>query len=99
LLELKVSIENPGIDPGRIATILSDLGLLWMGAAFFTSIWLWLYAGAGFLLKFVLRFDIGFNWFNRTFDIKKKPLQCIGPVAGALVAVTYWAVVIVGRAL
>jgi hypothetical protein len=62
---------------------------------FFTSIWLWLYAGSGFLLKAARRFDIGFDWFNRKFDIEKKPLQSIGLVAGALVAVVYWAAVIV----
>jgi hypothetical protein len=62
--------------------------------ALFTSIWLWLYAGSGFLLKAARRFDIGFEWFNRHFDIEKKPLQSIGLVAGALV---YWAVVIVSR--
>jgi hypothetical protein len=65
-------------------------------AAFFTSLWLWLYAGSGFILKAARRFDIGFEWFNRKFDIEKKPLQSIGLVAGALVAVLYWAVVIVG---
>src|ERR1017187_4659378 len=65
--------------------------------AFVTSIWLWLYAGAGFLLKAARRFDIGFDWFNRRFDIEKKPLQSIGLVAGALVAVVYWTAVIVGR--
>jgi hypothetical protein len=64
---------------------------------FFTSIWLWLYAGSGFLLKAARRFDLGFDWFNRKFDIEKKPLQSIGLVAGALVAVVYWAAVIVGR--
>ena len=43
------------------------------------------------------RLDIGFDWFNRKFDIEKKPLQSIGLVAGALVAVLYWAAVIVSR--
>jgi|SRR5580658_4149302 hypothetical protein len=62
-----------------------------------TSVWLWLYAGAGFLLKAARRFDLGFDWFNRKFDIEKKPLQSIGLVAGALVAVVYWAAVIVSR--
>ena len=47
----------------------------------------WLYAGSGFLLKAARRFDIGFEWFNRHFDIEKKPLQPIGLVAGAMVAV------------
>jgi hypothetical protein len=76
---------------------LSQLFLLWLCAAFFTSIWLWLYAGSGFILKAARRFDIGFDWFNRKFDIEKKPLQSIGLVAGVLVAVVYWAVVIVSR--
>jgi hypothetical protein len=74
-------------------------GHLWflVYPAFFTSIWLWLYAGSGFILKAARRFDVGFAWFNRRFDIEKRPLQSIGLVAGALVAVVYWAAVIVGR--
>jgi hypothetical protein len=60
-------------------------------AAFFTSIWLWAYAGAGFLLKGARRLDVGFAWFNRRFDIEKKPLSSIGLVAGALCAAVYWA--------
>lgn len=56
----------------------------------FTSIWLWLYAGSGFLLKAAKRFDLGFHWFNAKFDIEKKPLQAIGLVSGALVALVYW---------
>ena len=55
-----------------------------------SCLWLWLYAVSGFLLKFARRFDIGFQWFNRKFDIEKKPLSAIGLVAGALVAVMYW---------
>lgn len=58
--------------------------------ALFTSIWLWLYAASGFLLKAAKRFDIGFRWFSGTFDIGKKPLQAIGFVAGALVALMLW---------
>jgi hypothetical protein len=71
--------------------------LLWFYPAFFASIWLWLYATSGCLLKVARRFDIGFDWFNRHFDIEKKPLQSIGLVAGALVAIVYWAAVIVNR--
>ena len=39
-----------------------------LASALFTSIWLWLYAGSGFILKAARRFDIGFDWFNRKFD-------------------------------
>lgn len=58
--------------------------------AFFTSIWLWLYAGSGLVLKAARRFDVGFQWFNRKADIEKKPLQAIGLVAGSVVACCYW---------
>jgi hypothetical protein len=65
--------------------------------AFFTSIWLWLYAGAGFLLKGARRFDVLVGLMNRRMDIEKKPLQSIGLVAGAIVALVYWGVVVIGR--
>ena len=58
---------------------------------------IWLPFVSALLLKAARRFDIGFDWFNRKFDIEKKPLQSIGLVAGALVAVVYWAVAIVSR--
>jgi hypothetical protein len=53
---------------------------------------LFLYLISAGTLRVARRFDIGFEWFNRKFDIEKKPLQSIGLVAGALVAVTYWTV-------
>jgi hypothetical protein len=68
-----------------------------MFAAFFTSIWLWLYTGSGFPLKAASRFDTLLNLMNKYMDIEKKPLQSIGLVAGALVAVVYWTAVIVSR--
>jgi|SRR6185312_1618099 len=70
--------------------------IVWL-PAFSTSLWLWLYAGSALLLKAVRRFDLGFDWFNRKFDIEKKPLQSIGFVAGAIVAIVYWAAVGIGR--
>ena len=81
----------------RLYFVIRNSQLLYVLPLFFTSIWLWLYAGSGFLLKAARRFDLGFEWFNRHFDIEKKPLQSIGLVAGALVAVVYWAAVIVSR--
>jgi len=73
------------------------MGFLWLYPTFFTTVWAFLYAGSGFLLKVARRFDIGFDWFNRKFDIEKKPLQSIGLVAGALVTLVYWTAVVVGR--
>lgn len=66
----------------------------WLISGCFTSIWLWLYAGSGFLLRAARRFDIGFDWFNRKFDIEEKPLSAIGLVAGAVVAVIWWGAVV-----
>jgi hypothetical protein len=84
-----------GLTPNSIAFNLVVFAPLYITPAFFTSIWLWLYAGSGFTLKAARRFDIGFDWFNRKFDIEKKPLQSMGLVAGVLVAVVYWVVAIV----
>jgi hypothetical protein len=82
---------------GRISDFGFNFSTLTIYPAFLTSIWLWLYAGSGFLLKAVRRFDIGLEWFNRRFDIEKKPLRSIGLVAGALVAALYWVAVIMSR--
>lgn len=62
--------------------------------AFLTSIWLWLYTGSGFLIRAARRFNVGFGWFNRNFDVEHKPLQSIGLVSGALVALMFWALLI-----
>jgi hypothetical protein len=58
-----------------------------------------LYAGSGFILRAARRFDIGFQWFNRKFDIEKKPLSAIGLVSGALVAIAYWTVAVAVRVI
>jgi hypothetical protein len=67
--------------------------LFWFYPAFFTSVWLWLYASSGFILTIAGRFDLGLNWLNRHFDVEKKPLQSIGLVSAALVAVAYWCLI------
>src|SRR5437764_73093 len=50
---------------------------LWIAPAFFTSIWLWLYVGSGFLLKAARRLDIAVDRINRRMD-EKKALSTIG---------------------
>jgi hypothetical protein len=65
--------------------------------AFFGLLWFFLYAFSAFLLKAAHRFDFGFQWFILHMDIEKKPLQSIGLVAGAIVAVVYWTAVVVMR--
>ena len=81
---------DPNVAQGHFSVIRMVRESKFCYPAFFTSIWLWLYAGSGFLLKFANRFDLGFDWFNRKFDIEKKPLSAIGLVSGAIVAMLYW---------
>jgi hypothetical protein len=59
------------------------------------SIWMWLPTASGFLLKAARHLDVGFQWFNRRFDVEKKPLQSIGLVASAIIAIGYWGAVII----
>jgi hypothetical protein len=88
-----VTVKNLTTDLEANATEMMPYFTIYLIPAFFTSMWLWLYAGAGFLLKAARRFDVVFQWFNRKVDIEKKPLQAIGLVAGALVALFYWGLV------
>jgi hypothetical protein len=75
------------------------IGRLSVVPAFIAGIWMWLPVVSGFLLIAARRFNIGFEWFSRTFDIEKHPLQSIGLVAGAIVAVVYWTAVGISRVL
>jgi hypothetical protein len=61
--------------------------------AYATSVWAWLYAAAGFLVKLASRFDVTLRWVTHKFDIEHKPLQTIGLMAGLLCAVVYAAAV------
>jgi hypothetical protein len=72
----------------KLPVIVTRLSII---PAVAVTIWMWLPFIAGILLKVASRLDIGVAWFNRRFDIEKKPLHAIGLVAGALVAVVYWA--------
>jgi hypothetical protein len=79
----------------RLAYVSGGRDLLYVivPPAFFGSFWLWLYAGSGALLRAAQRLELGFRWFNRKFNIAEKPLQAIGLVSGACLALFYWAVV------
>jgi hypothetical protein len=57
-------------------------------------LWLLLYLVSGLILKLSRKADIGsdigFNWFNKKFDIEHRPLQCVGLITGAIVTLFYW---------
>jgi len=59
-------------------------------ASLIATMWLWLYVASGWLVRTILRLPIGIPLLNRWFDVEKKPLQCLGMMAGGIVAVCYW---------
>ena len=69
---------------------LSAVSTVWFIPAFFGRLWILSFVGCGLLLRVARRLDIGFEWFNRRFDVENNPLQCIGLIAGALLALSYW---------
>jgi hypothetical protein len=68
---------------------------VWFIPAFVGRLWFIAYVTSGLLLKYAKSLDFGFTWFNRRFDVQKQPLHSIGLVAGTLLAVGYWLLVIV----
>jgi len=58
-------------------------------SAFFTSVWLWLYALAGGLVKFGHYADIGIRGFKKTFDVENKPLRSLGFVSNVAITLVY----------
>ncbi len=80
---------QPGSGLGRVIDFL-ELGLASFFASLFSSIWLLLLVTTGALLRAGLRLPFGIPLLTRRFDIEKKPLQCIGLMAGGIVAICYW---------
>lgn len=78
----------------QLATAMARLSIV---PILISSLWMWLPTVSGMLVSVARRFDLGFDWFNRHFDIERRPLSALGLVAGALVAFVYWAAVIVAR--
>jgi len=68
------------------------IGLLLLNfpAAALASLWVVLYFCGRSLASFAMSFDSVYSWYISKFDIRSKPLQCIGLLSGALLAVVYW---------
>jgi len=58
-------------------------------STFFTSVWVWLYAISGFLIKTLSHFNRGLRFFKRHFNIEKEPFNAIGAVAMTLVTILF----------
>lgn len=77
----------------------SQAAVLNLPSALFVSAWLWLYLAGSLILNTAHHFDVGYVWFNRHFDTKHMPLQCIGIVAATVVASVYLVGVLAARFL
>jgi len=62
---------------------------IWFYAAFFTSVWVWLYAASGLIVRLAQRMDIWSDCLRRLLDIDRKPFQSIGVVAIMLVTLLF----------
>ena len=69
-------------------TGLVSLGI-WFYAAFFTSVWVWLYALSGSIVKLAEYLGVGINRFKVLLDIENKPLRSLGFVSIVLFTIAY----------
>ena len=72
-------------------TFSGDLSLLgiFIYSTFFTSVWLWLYALSGFLVKAIARSRKGLHFLQRHLNVEEHPLRSMGFVLMLLVTVGY----------
>jgi hypothetical protein len=64
-------------------------------AAFAAIAWAVLYWASVAGVRLAKGSQTALNWFNRQFDIEKKPLQAIGVLAGAIAAAIFWAMCLI----
>jgi hypothetical protein len=62
---------------------------IWFYSTFFTSVWVWLYASSGLVVKLGEYLGIGIKALKTVVDIDNKPLRSMGFVAMLLVTLVY----------
>ena len=58
-------------------------------STFFTSVWVWLYAVAGFALRLTQAVGVGASHLTAVLDVEQKPLRSLGFVSNLLVTLAY----------
>lgn len=77
------------------ASSIGDLPIgIWFYAAFFTSVWVWLYALSGSVVKLAEYLGIGINQLKVVLDLENKPLRSLGFVSIILFTIAYVAVLL-----
>lgn len=58
-------------------------------STFFTSVWVWLYVGSGFVLQGVVSLFRGVDWMRRIFDVEGQPVQALGIMLAVLTTAVF----------
>lgn len=58
-------------------------------STFFTSVWVWLYALSGFIVKLGEYLGVGFSWLKAILDIRNKPLRSMGLILDILISIAF----------
>jgi hypothetical protein len=72
--------------------------VMWFIPAFFASIWVWLYVGSGVLVRAVHHLDSVRVLMSRILNVENGPLRSVGLIAGLILALIYWTVLILAKA-
>ena len=75
-----------GSSPGDEMTFFVRVGFL---SAFFTSVWLWLYAASVPLSRVLLRMNSGVGFLLRATDVERQPFRSMGFVSVIIVSVLF----------
>ena len=69
-----------GQPPNIGSDVLPPPGL-WFYSTFVTSVWVWMYALGGLLLRGARRLDMVMGLFRKVIDVEAKPIRSIGYAA------------------
>jgi len=89
------TISDKPFDPIIFSDILRAIQFdhylsIFLYSTFFTSVWLWLYAISGFIIKLISSTRKGLRFFQRHLDIDNKPLRSMAFVLITLITLTYF---------
>ena len=78
------------ISPAVMAGALAQrIFLVLFLSTFFTSVWLWLYAGSVLLSRLLLRMNDGVGFLLRVTDVERQPFRSMGFVSVIIVSVIF----------
>jgi hypothetical protein len=58
-------------------------------STFFTSVWIWLYVGAGGLLRVLYPVLKGIDWLKENLDVEARPVHTLGLLLAVLTTITF----------